>query len=482
MQAALQPIESKVKKVKNGAGREASERVIRILALTLLISVMSATTFTIVLPEIRAEYRLTYAQVSWVTTAYLLLYAIGTVIYGKLADHYRLKNLLTFGLIFFSFGSMIGLAAQAYWMVLLGRALQAAGAAVIPAAAGIIPVRYFPPERRGRALGIAMTGLAIGGAAGPMITSLFMSIVHWRFLFCIPLITLIAIPFYRKYLNDAPREKGSIDWLGGGLLGGSAALLLLAITNEAWLPGVGSVALFLLFLLRIRFATNPFIRLELFRNRSYSLVLIIAILNSGVGYSLAFLSPQLLSQVHRLAPHLVGYVMVPAAIATAILSRKAGKLADDRGNPFVFYVASSLLLACFLLLSLSVGAPPFYMALTLILGNVGQSFMMIVLSNTLSRSLPQEQTGVGMGLLSMLNFISGAIAASIYSAIIDRGASSGWLGVTANPAAFVYSNLYLVLALIHVLLFAYYYVFFGRAESRSKRQNARFVQETSQQK
>ena len=105
MQAALQPIESKVKKVKNNAGREASERVIRILAVTLLVSVMSATTFTIVLPEIRAEYRLTYAQVSWVTTAYLLLYAIGTVIYGKLADHYRLKNfLLTFGLIFFSFG------------------------------------------------------------------------------------------------------------------------------------------------------------------------------------------------------------------------------------------------------------------------------------------------------------------------------------------------------------------------------------------
>ncbi len=458
-----------VNDVERGARQQTNNLLLRFLAFTLMVSVMSATMFTIVLPEIRAEFRLTFAQVSWVTTAYLLLYAIGTVVYGKLADSFKLKNLLTFGLIFFSFGSMIGLMAQAFWMVLLSRVLQAAGAAVIPAAAGMIPVRYFPPEHRGKALGASMTGLAVGAAIGPLIAALVLSFSHWRWLFCIPLLTLIAIPYYRKNLDDEARMAGPIDWLGGGLLAGTAALLLLAITNRMWLPGVGCILLFILLILRIRLSSNPFIRLELIRNKSYSLVLGIALLTSGIGYSLAFLSPLLLTQVQRLAPHAVGFAIVPAAVATAVLSRKAGKLADEKGNPYVFYIASFLLQTCFLLLSFFAGASSVYIALFLILGNVGQSFLMIVLSNTLSQALPQEQTGIGMGLLSMLNFISGAVAASVYSAILDRGAVSSWNGVVTNSAAFAYSNLYLILALLHVLILSFYFVQFGKTDAGRKR-------------
>lgn len=466
--------------MESGAERQTGERLIQVLAFTLVVSVMSATMFNIVLPEIRAEFQLTFAQVSWVTSAFLLIYAIGTVIYGKLADIYKLKDLLTFGLIFFSVGSMIGLAAQAYWMVLLGRILQAAGAAVIPATSGIIPVRYFPPESRGRALGLSMTGLAIGSAIGPVVASLLMSIVHWRWLFCIPLLTLIALPYYRKYLDDERSKAGKVDWLGGGLLAGTAALLLLAITNETWLPFIGCLVLFVLFMIRIRFSANPFIRLELLRNKSYTLVLAMAFLNSGIGYSLSFLSPQLLTQVNHLAPHLVGFAMVPAAVTTAMLGRKAGKLADEKGNPYVFYTASSLLLTCFLLLSSFAGISPAYMALFLILGNVGLSYMMIALSNTISRALPQEQIGVGMGLLSMLNFIAGAVSASVYSTSVDRGASFGWNAVNTSPAAYVYSNIYLVLAVLHVLILLFYYFQFGRKDRRRKRRVSGFVHEANQ--
>ncbi|MDQ0900762.1 MFS transporter [Paenibacillus sp. V4I7] len=454
--------------METGVQQQAGEKLIRILAFTLVISVMSASMFNIVLPEIRAEFQLSFAQVSWVTSAFLLIYAIGTVIYGKLADIYKLKNLLTFGLIFFVFGSLIGLVAQAYWMVLLSRILQAAGAAVVPATASIIPVRYFPPESRGRALGISMTGLAIGGAIGPLVATLVVSIVHWRWLFCMPLFTLFTLPYYRKYLDNEHEDAGNIDWIGGGLLAGTAALLLLAITYEAWMPAAGCLILFVLFIARIRSVAKPFIRPELFRNKSYSLVLAIAFLTTGIGYSLAFLSPQLLSQVNHLAPGLIGFAIAPAAVTTAILGRKAGKLADAKGNPFLYYVASLLLLTCFALLSSFAGISPVYIAVFLIFGNVGQSFMMIALSNTISRTLPKEQTGVGMGLLAMLNFVAGAVSASIYSTTIDQGASSVWNAANSFPVAFVYSNIYFVLAFLHAMILLIYYFQFGRAERKRK--------------
>lgn len=252
------------------------QKLIRVLAFTLVITVMSASMFNIVLPQIAADFDLTISQVSWVSSAFLLVYAIGTMIYGKLADSYRLKSLLTFGLVFFALGSLTGLAAQNFWMVLLGRILQGIGAAVVPATAGIIPARFFPPESRGRALGIAMTGLAIGSAIGPAVAAFVVSAVHWRWLFCMPLFGLLALPFYRKYLDEEHKQGAPIDWLGGGLLAGSIALLLLAITNASWPSGVGCAVLLLAFYARIRTAESPFVRLELLRNKSYSIGIAIA--------------------------------------------------------------------------------------------------------------------------------------------------------------------------------------------------------------
>ncbi len=289
--------------------------------------------FNLVLPEITMELQLSLSQASWITSGFLLVYAIGTVMYGKLADTFRLKNLLTFGFTMFAVGSVIGLFAHVFWLVLLGRILQAVGAAVVPAAASIIPIRYFSPEKRGRAMGIAMTGLAIGSAIGPIVASLVVSILHWRWLFCMPLLILLTLP------------------------------------------------------------------------------------------------------------------------------RKGGKLADVKGNAYLIVVASALLGSCFLLMSLFTGNSPLLIVLFLILGNVGQTFMMIGLSHTLSRTLPQDQTGVGMGFLSMMNFIAGAVSAGVYSRVVDQGAHTQWLPLPMNPEAYVYSNIYVVLLMIHVsILFIHYFL------------------------
>lgn len=166
--------------------QQSRQKLMRIVMFTLTLSSMSALMFNFVLPTIRIEFGLTTAQVSWVTSSYTLIYGIGAVTYGKLADRYKLKNLLTFGLLFFAGGSLIGLISQTFWMVLVGRCLQAVGAAAIPATAMLIPLRYFPPEQRGSAMGTAFVGLSLGSALGPVISALIVSVTHWRWLFVVP--------------------------------------------------------------------------------------------------------------------------------------------------------------------------------------------------------------------------------------------------------------------------------------------------------
>lgn len=452
-------------KTEENNRRTNGEKLIRLLMLTLILSSMSAQMFNIALPKIGEQFDLAMAQVSWLSSAYILIYAIGTVTYGRLADKYRLKNLLTFGLLLFAAGSLLGLFAQTFGMALAGRCLQAAGASAIPATAMMIPVRYFAPERRGYALGMTATGLALGNTLGPVVSALITGYVHWRWLFAVPLLLLATLPFYRKYLENEQTKSGGIDWIGGGLLAAAVALLLLGVTEGAW-PyfGFGLLAA-ALFAARIRHAAQPFVDPSLLKNKAYASGLAMAFVITGALSSVYFLSPLLLADVQRLPSAWIGFAMVPAAATAALLGRKAGRLADRKGNAHLFFLASALLLFCFLSLSTFTAAAAAWIALFLVFGNVGQSFMSIALSNSISRTLPKERAGVGMGLFSMLNFMSQAIAAGIYGRAIDAGAAASWNPANASGRGFVFSNIYLVLAVLLLAVLAVYY--FRQIRTRS---------------
>jgi DHA2 family metal-tetracycline-proton antiporter-like MFS transporter len=119
------------------------EKLILVLAFALVISVMNSTMFNMAIPTITKEFGLLPSQAGWIVTGYIIVYAIGSVMYGKLADRYKLKNLITIGLVFFAMGSMIGFTAASFKMIVAGRILQAMGASVMPATSMIIPTRYL---------------------------------------------------------------------------------------------------------------------------------------------------------------------------------------------------------------------------------------------------------------------------------------------------------------------------------------------------
>ncbi|OWR28462.1 hypothetical protein CDO73_18085 [Saccharibacillus sp. O23] len=432
--------------------------LLRILVFTLILSVMNGSMFNVALPTISEDFRLSPAQVSWIVTGYLIVYAVGAVMFGKLTEKYAPKNLLTFGLLVLSAGSVLGLVSSTYGMIIVARICQAVGASVIPALAMIIPIRYFAPEQRGRALGTTSVGIALGTALGPIIAGFVTAFLNWKMLFVIPLLSLITIPFYRKHLLGEPAEPDrQIDFPGGVLLAGTVASLLLALTDKQLGYAGISVALLILFVWRIRRAAEPFISPSLFRNRLYSANLTAAFLIMAISLGLPFLLPQLLSQVYGFSPAAIGLVMLPSALVTALLGRTGGRLADDKGHAFLLYAASALLIAGFVGLSSAAGHSSLLVAFFLIFGVLGQSYMQIALSAAVSRTLEPGQVGVGMGLLSMSNFIAAASATAVLGSMLgsDRPA------VKLNPFSLggesaMYSNILIVLA-IAALAFALLY-------------------------
>lgn len=265
-------------------------------------------------------------------------------------------------------------------------------------------------------------------------------------------------------------KAGSIDVLGGGLLATAVAILLLAITQmQVWLF-LGGLVLLALFIIRIRKAEEPFIKPVLFRNKTYSIGLLLAFTTTAMSFSMTFMTPQFLAAVNGLTPSTIGFVLVPAAIASAIMGRKGGRLADDRGNLALVFVASVLLFLAFSLLSTFIGVSAYFIAIILILGNVGQTFMQISMSNTISQTLPKEETGVGMGLLSMINFISGAMAMSVVGKMLDMGTAAVQFNpLNTNVTAHVYSNIFLVMSLVTIAVVVLYRYQFGTGASVSRK-------------
>ncbi|MFL0574189.1 MFS transporter [Priestia megaterium] len=429
-------------------------KLILILAVAMVISVMNSTMFNIALPTITNEFHLQPSQAGWIVTGYIVVYAIGSVMFGKLADKYKLKNLLTVGLLIFALGSLVGFLAPNFWFVLAGRIMQAMGASVMPATSMIIPTRYFTPETRGRALGITSSATAFGTAIGPIIAGLVTNFISWHYLFVISLLILLTIPFFRVFLdNEEGKMKNKTDLIGAFLLAGTLAFLLLAITQGSFLLAFIGIVLFLLFLWRIRVAQNPFIQGSLFKNRSFSAGLLVSALSSGIGFGIPYLTPLLLQGVNGLSPLLSGLVMFPGAVLAAILGRKGGKLADQKGNGFVAYTALLCFFVGYGILSIIAGASPYFIMIVLIFAYVGQTFIQIALGNTVSRSLPKEQAGVGMGIFMMMNFIAGATATTLISKALEiKGANFKINPLSLNYNSLNYSNIYAVLAILIVIV------------------------------
>lgn len=401
--------------------RTHGEKLLLVLFFTLILSVMNATMFNIALPILKIEFDVSSAVVGWVLSGYIIVYAIGSVTFGKLADMIPLRRLLLFGLLFVALGSLFGLFAQSFWMVMVGRILQAVGASVIPAAAMIIPVRYFPAERRGRAMGMVATGLSVGTAIGPIVAGLVADVLDWRWLFLLPALMLLTLPYYYRYLLDDEPKKRSFDWLGGGLLAATIVCLLLAVTRGDWRLVAGGMLVAILLVWRTRLAAEPFITRSLFANRGYRLALGIAFATTGTIFVVPFTMPMMLTELQGLTPLQIGLVLFPGALVAALFGRRIGRLTDERGSHAVYAGATVLMAVAFVGLSVTADVSPYAVLPLLMLTGIGQVGLQISLSNRVSATLPKETVGLGMGMFSMLNFISGATATTLVGKALDHG-------------------------------------------------------------
>lgn len=411
----------------------------------IFFSVLNGTMFNVALPALSEEFSLSPSGVSWVVVAYSLIFAVGSVTYGKLADIYPIRRLITIGLVLFSAGSLIGVLSEDYWMVIAARVIQGSGSAAIPALAMIASARYFPIEQRGYVMGFVASTVAFGFGIGPLLGGAIAQVFDWRVLFLVSVCSLLALPILLRALPHEQSQGGSFDVIGAVLFGLGVAALLMGVNTNVWFLLVGALFL-VIFILHIRVKERPFIQISLFQNHKFVLMLLFALCIYFSHMATFFVLPLILADVNGLDPGWIGVVFFPGAMIAAIFGTRAGKLSDTYGSQVVLRWAAIMMATGFLVISSLISVSVIWISMTLVFIFLGFSSVQASLASYIASTLEPTETGVGLGLYNLTSFMGGTLGPTLISAFLEVN-TPHWNML--NPGGFTtYSNSMLIISII----------------------------------
>ncbi len=437
---------------------DAQRKITVLLSYIIFFSVLNGTMFKVVIPDISEEFNLIPSSASWVITGFIMFFALGTVTYGKLGDIYPVRSLITIGLILFNLGSLVGFFSKWYVILIIARIIQACGSAAIPALAMLVAVVYFPPDKKGKVLGVISSTVAFAMGVGPILGGFIADLFNWRYLFLTTLVTVFTIPLFIRQLPNEHKEYARFDFLGALLIGGAVITFLIFITKIIWWLLLISVCLLVWFILHINSVENPFVMPSLFRNSQYRNTLFTACISMGTVFSMMFTVPLMLREVNVLNTGYIGLVIFPGAFTAALFGTFGGKMADRQGGRVVVYWGLGFLIAGYFLLSTSAGQLPIIISLNLIVCYIGFAFIQSSLIYTVSTTIPKNLAGIGMGIYNLFFFMSGAISASLTGKLLDLPIGRLTFNLLViSDLAIKYSNLFIgqMLAVSFAMLIFY---------------------------
>jgi EmrB/QacA subfamily drug resistance transporter len=412
-----------------------------VLLATILassITYIDESVVNIALPAIESNLATTVAVIQWLVSAYTLCLSALLLSGGAAADHFGRRKMLIIGIILFATASLWCGFAPSTTELILARAMQGVGAAVlIPCSLALIGAS-FDEEERGKAIGTWAGASAIAVAIGPLLGGLIVDHFSWRWIFLIN--PVLAVPTLWIVSNHVPESRspeatGRLDWTGAvlallGLAGVCFGLIAAPEFGLIDMKVIGPLAIGLLllcvFIWLESHSDTPMLPLDLFKSRTFVAVnLLTLLLYAALGGTFFFL-PFALIQVGGYSAVLAGAAFLPFTIIIGLLSRWSGGLVDRIGARLPLINGPLITALGFGALALCIGGGDYwaYLVSITVLG-LGMAVSVAPLTTTVINAVPAQQTGVASGVNNAVASLAGLLAVAVFGAvalgIYDRG-------------------------------------------------------------
>jgi EmrB/QacA subfamily drug resistance transporter len=304
-----------------------------VLCLGVLMIVLDTTIVNVALPSIREDLGFTETSLVWVVNAYMLSFGGFLLLGGRLGDLYGHRRLFLLGITLFTLASLACGLAPSQALLVLARAVQGLGGAVVSAVAlSLIMNLFTEPEERAKAMGVYGFVCAGGGSIGVLLGGLLTGALGWHWIFLVNL--PIGIAVYALCLMLLPDGRGPargerLDVAGAVTVTVSLMLAVYAIVNgneAGWTSGrtlrllAAASALLAVFLAIEARVRHPLMPLALFRLRNLATANVVGVLWAAAIFAWFFISALYLQLVLGYTPLQVGLAFLPANLIMAAFS------------------------------------------------------------------------------------------------------------------------------------------------------------------
>ncbi|MFZ5641966.1 MAG: MFS transporter [Bacillota bacterium] len=402
---------------------------------TLFVAVMASfltpfmgSAVNLAIPSIGHQFSSSAILLSWVVTGFILASAAFLVPFGRLADIVGRKKIFLTGITAFSLSSLLCGLAWSVESLILFRVLQGAGSAMIFGTGMAMVTSVYPPQERGKVLGLNVATVYVGLSLGPVLGGFMNHNLGWQSIFYLSFVIGVIVVLFTilKLKGEWAGAGGEKYDLAGAALYSLGLLLIMygisSVSSHVWawyvlLAGLGVLALFVRYELGVG---HPVLNMRLFTgNITFAFSNLAAFINYSATFAVGFLLSLHLQVVKGYNSQEAGFVLLSQPVLMALLSPIAGRL-SDRVEPRVLsswgmaLTTVGLLFFCFL----SGNTPLWLIIIVLALLGTGFALFSSPNSNAVMGSVEKRFYGVASSTLGTMRLTGQAVSMAVVTMVI----------------------------------------------------------------
>lgn len=410
-------------------GVERKELVmVGVLLVGVLLAVLNQTLLSPALPAIMNDLAVDATTVQWLTSGYSLVEAVVIPLSAYLIGRFSTRQLFISAFALFTAGSLAAAIAPNFWVLLLGRVLQAACTGMSMPMVFTVILLVFPREKRGTAMGVIGLIIGFAPAVGPSVAGLLVDSVGWRALFGVVtalsvVVIVLAVAVLKNYgdFARAPFDKLSVVLCTVGLVCLLYGLSTFASTDNMIVTValmVAGLVLCLLYVRRQLKLPEPMLQVGILGTRKYATSVIIIVIVQAALMGTGVITPLYIQGVLGFSATMSGVAMLPGALIGAFMGLVSGRLFDRFGvRRVVIPGVIVAVLGASGLVRLGIDSGFITLTLTYTVLVVGLQFTMTPLNTWGVNSLPNSVIQHAQGVSNTLNQVAASMGTAVLVSI-----------------------------------------------------------------